>query len=118
MFQIMRKEKLSEDLTQFEIQAPDIARKAKPGNFFVLRTHGHGARIPLTISGFDRRKETITAVLLKVGKTSHYLGNFGEGDTITDVIGPLGNQSDMKYWSGRVCRRPGGDSSCISGNKI
>ena len=56
MFRIVRKEELSEDITLFEIQARDIARKAKPGNFFILRTHEQGERMPLTIADFDRGK--------------------------------------------------------------
>jgi NAD(P)H-flavin reductase len=62
MFRIVRKEELSEDITLFEIQARDIARKAKPGNFFILRTHEQGERMPLTIADFDTSKGTITTV--------------------------------------------------------
>ena len=54
MFNILKKEELSDQITLFEIYAGDIARKAKPGNFFILRTHEQGERIPLTIADFDR----------------------------------------------------------------
>jgi len=103
MFKILKKEELSEQITLFDIEARDIARKAKPGNFFILRTHEQGERIPLTIADFDRNRGIITTVFQKVGKTTHYLGTLGEGDFITDVIGPLGNPSHIKNFGRVVC---------------
>lgn len=103
MFNILRKEELSEQITLFEIEAEEIARKARPGNFFVLRTHEQGERVPLTIADFDRDRGTITAVFQKVGKTTHHLGTLREGDFITDVIGPLGNHSHIENFGNVVC---------------
>ncbi len=103
MFAILKKEELSEQITLFEIEAADIARKARPGNFFILRTHEQGERIPLTIADFDRGKGTITAVFQKVGKTTHHLGALNEGDVISDVIGPLGNPSHIENFGKVVC---------------
>ena len=57
MFKILHKEELSEHVTLFDIDAEDIAKKAKPGNFFLLKIHEEGERIPLTIADFDREKE-------------------------------------------------------------
>jgi ferredoxin--NADP+ reductase len=103
MYKILKKEELSEDITMFEIRARDIAKKARPGNFFILRTHEQGERVPLTIADFDRVQGSITTVFQKVGKTTHYLGTFGEGDAITDVAGPLGNHSHIKNFGNVVC---------------
>ncbi len=103
MFRILRKEELSEAVTLFDIEAGDIAKKAKPGNFFVLRSHERGERIPLTIADFDRGKGTITAVFQKVGKTTRHLGTLNEGDFITDIIGPLGNHSHIENFGSVVC---------------
>lgn len=103
MFKILKKEELSEQITLFDIEARDIARKAKPGNFFILRTHEQGERVPLTIADFDRDRGSITTVFQKVGKTTHYLGTLGEGDFITDVIGPLGNPSHIENFGRVVC---------------
>ena len=103
MFNILKKEELSEHVTLFEIEARDIARKAKPGNFFMLRTHEEGERVPLTIADFDRGRGTITAVFQKVGKATHHLGTFKEGDFIPDVVGPLGNHSHIKNFGRVVC---------------
>lgn len=103
MFKILRKEEFSEQIILFDIEAKDIARKAKPGNFFILRIHEQGERIPLTIADFDRSRGTITTVFQKVGKTTHHLGTLNEGDFITDVIGPLGNHSHIENFGTVVC---------------
>lgn len=103
MFAILKKEELSEQITLFEIEAKDIAKKAKAGNFFVLKIHEQGERIPLTIADFDRGKGTITAVFQKVGKTTHHLGTLKEGDFITDIIGPLGRHSPIENFGKVVC---------------
>ena len=103
MFKILKKEELSEHITLFDIEARDIAKKAKAGNFVVLRTHEQGERVPLTIADFDRSNGTITTVVQKVGKTTHRLGILNEGDSITDLIGPLGNDSHIKNFGRVVC---------------
>ena len=103
MFKIVKKEILSDAVMLFEIEAKDIAGKAKAGNFFVLRMHEKGERIPLTIADFDREKGTITTVFQKMGKTTHQLGTLSEGDTILDVIGPLGMPSHIENFGRVVC---------------
>lgn len=103
MYKILKKEALSEQITLFDIAAGDIARKAKAGNFFILRTHEQGERVPLTIADFDRDRGSITTVFQKVGKTTHRLGTLKEGDLITDVIGPLGNHSHIENFGTVVC---------------
>ncbi len=103
MFKILKKDELSEYVTLFEIEAKDIVRKAKAGNFFVLRIHEQGERIPLTIADFDRERGTITTVFQKVGKTTNHLGTLNEGDYISDVIGPLGMHSHIENFGRVVC---------------
>ena len=103
MFKILKKEELSEVITLFEIDAKHIAKKAKPGNFFILKIHEEGERIPLTIADFDRDKGTITSVFQKVGKTTYHLGTLNEGDYLSDVIGPLGNPSHIENFGKVVC---------------
>jgi ferredoxin--NADP+ reductase len=103
MFKIVKKEELSELVTSFEIEAKDIAKKAKAGNFFVLKIHEEGERIPLTIADFDTERGTITTVFQKVGKTTHHLGTLNEGDSISDVIGPLGRHSHIEKFGKVVC---------------
>lgn len=103
MFKILKKKELSDVVTLFEIEAKDIAKKAKAGNFFVLKIHEQGERIPLTIADFDRERGTLTTVFQKVGKTTHHLGSLKEGDFISDVIGPLGRHSPIENFGKVIC---------------
>ncbi len=103
MYEILKKEVLSEFVVAFEISAPEIARKAKAGNFFVLRIDEQGERIPLTIADFDRQKGTITTVFQKVGKTTTHLGSLQEGDFLIDVVGPLGRHSHIGNFGKVIC---------------
>lgn len=103
MFKILKKEELSEYVTLFEIGARDIAKKAEPGNFLLLKIHEQGERIPLTIADFDKEKGTITIVFQKVGKTTCHLGRLNEGDFISDVTGPLGIPSHIENFGKVVC---------------
>src|SRR4030042_138479 len=103
MYRILRKEVLSDFVILFEIEAREIAKKAKAGNFFVLRIHEQGERIPLTIADFDRDKGTITTVFQKVGKTTHHLATLKEGDSLTDVVGPLGLHSQIDNVGKVIC---------------
>jgi ferredoxin--NADP+ reductase len=103
MFRIVKKKELSDMVTLFEIEAKTIAKKAKAGNFFVLRINEQGERIPLTIADFDTDRGTITTVFQKVGKTTHHLGTLNEGDSISDVIGPLGTPSHIENFGKVVC---------------
>ncbi len=103
MFEILRKEEFSEHITLLEIKAEEIAKKARPGNFFILRINEQGERIPLTIADFDRERGTITTIFQKVGKTTHHLGTLKEGDSISDIIGPLGNHSHIENFGTVIC---------------
>jgi ferredoxin--NADP+ reductase len=103
MNKILNKEELSEHVTLFDIDAADIAKKAKPGNFFLLKIDEEGERIPLTIADFDREKGTLTTVFQKVGKTTHHLGTLNEGDFLSDVIGPLGMPSHIENFGKVAC---------------
>jgi ferredoxin--NADP+ reductase len=103
MFEILRKQELSDLVTLFEIRAEEIARKTRAGNFFVLRINEQGERIPLTIADFDREKGTITTVFQKVGKSTYQLSALNEGDYILDVTGPLGVPSHIENFGTVVC---------------
>ncbi len=105
MFHLLQKKKLAEDTYLIEIEAPEIARKAKPGQFIILRINEKGERIPLTIA--DKSKKTITIVFLAVGKTTKILASMKKGDSINDVVGPLGNPTNIKEY-GTVCLVAGG----------
>ena len=95
MFEVLKKEVLNEQVKLFEVYAPHIAKKAKAGQFIMLRVDETGERIPLTIADYDRQKGTITIIFQEVGYTTKKLGQKEEGDQILDFVGPLGKASDF-----------------------
>ncbi|HLN44472.1 MAG TPA: sulfide/dihydroorotate dehydrogenase-like FAD/NAD-binding protein [Candidatus Sulfotelmatobacter sp.] len=87
----------------FEVEAPDIAVKAKPGQFIIV-VHGvKGERIPLTISDINAQKGTISFAFHEVGKSTKELGLIDEGQSIDNVTGPLGNPSEIKKFGKVLC---------------
>jgi ferredoxin--NADP+ reductase len=90
MFKIVKKEILNTQVKLMEVEAPYIARKAKPGQFIILRVDENGERIPLTIADYNQEKGTITIIFQEVGKTTKLLGTLEKGDAIKDFVGPLG----------------------------
>ena len=107
MFRIVKKLPLAEKIKEFEVEAPLIAAKARPGNFVLVRGHAHGERIPLTIADSDAAKGTITLVMQEVGKGTIQLGTLKTGDYILDLVGPLGHD--------RTITGPGKTVCCVSG---
>ena len=103
MNKIVRKERFSEKVFLFEIEAPLIARSRKAGNFVIIRIGRNGERIPLTIADADTEKGTITLVVQNVGLSSCKLCSLNVGDYITDVVGPLGNPTEIKNFGTVVC---------------
>ncbi|NYT00408.1 MAG: sulfide/dihydroorotate dehydrogenase-like FAD/NAD-binding protein [Methanocellales archaeon] len=100
---IINKKELAPTVKLFEVFAPLVAKKAKPGQFIILRIDEKGERIPLTIADFDVQKGTITIIFQEVGKTTKRLGNLNEGDQILDFAGPLGNPIEIKRYGRVVC---------------
>lgn len=103
MNKIIRKEQFSENVFLFEIDAPLIAKSRKAGNFIILRVDKNGERIPLTIADANTKKGTITIVVQRVGLSSFKLCSLNEGDTIADVVGPLGNPTHIENFGTVVC---------------
>lgn len=95
---ILEKKELGPNLKSFTLLSPLISRKSKPGQFVVLRVSEEGERIPLTIADSDPEKGTIKIVFQEVGKTTKQLGGLREGEKIIDLIGPLGQPSDIRYF--------------------
>lgn len=103
MYKILKKEKLAENIDRFYLEAPLIAEKAKAGQFVVIRINEEGERIPLTIAGYDRDKGVISIVSMRVGKTTTLLSSLKQGDSILDVVGPLGNASEIEKFGRVIC---------------
>jgi ferredoxin--NADP+ reductase len=91
MFKITAKKVLSENVKQIQVEAPDIAKRAKAGQFVMLRVNESGERIPLTVAGTQPDKGNITLIFQEIGKTTSLLGTLNEGDSIQDLVGPLGH---------------------------
>ncbi len=103
MNKILVKKELAARIKLFKIHAPEIAAKAKPGHFVVLRISERGERFPLTIAGSDASTGIITLVFNEVGKSTKELGCFSEGDEILDVVGPLGNPCEIDSFGNVLC---------------
>jgi ferredoxin--NADP+ reductase len=102
MFKILKKQSLAPEIDMIVVSAPYIATHARVGNFVVLRINEKGERIPLTIADSDKAEGTITLIFQKVGKTTEALGMLGEGDSIRDVVGPLGHPTPVKHYGNCV----------------
>ncbi|WP_444641458.1 sulfide/dihydroorotate dehydrogenase-like FAD/NAD-binding protein [Caproiciproducens sp. R1] len=96
MFTIVGKRILNDSMTLMAVEAPYIAKKAKAGQFIILRVNEFGERIPLTVADYDREKGTITIIYQKVGKTTLMLDQLNVGDAILDFIGPLGKATELE----------------------
>jgi ferredoxin--NADP+ reductase len=103
MFPIVEKLDISSTIARFVIEAPFIARKRKAGNFVMVRLHQQGERIPLTIADGDPEKGTITLIVQAVGKTTKELCAMKQGDSLLDVVGPLGNPTPVAFHGAVAC---------------
>ena len=89
---------MSDTVKLMKINAPLVAKKAKAGQFIILRIDEKGERIPLTIADYDRKKGTVTVIFMEVGKTTKHLGTLDVGDSILNFVGPLGQPSDIEKY--------------------
>jgi ferredoxin--NADP+ reductase len=103
LFKILDKKELCEKVHQFKIEAPHLVRKAKAGQFVILRQNERGERVPMSIGGLDREKGILTVVIQEVGKTSAAMNRMKTGDSFADVVGPLGRPTHMEKFGHCVC---------------
>ena len=95
MFEIKSKEMLGTKVWRMDIYAPLVAKRAMPGQFLIVRADKDGERIPLTICDFDRDTGIITIVYQTVGAETERMSRMNAGESFADVVGPLGNPSDL-----------------------
>ena len=103
MYQIVTREDLTPEIHLFEVDAPEVARKAQAGQFVVVRVDETGERIPLTIANWDREKGTVTVVAMEVGKTTRKLATVKQGESIANFAGPLGLPTHIDRYGTVVC---------------
>ncbi|HIC94963.1 MAG TPA: sulfide/dihydroorotate dehydrogenase-like FAD/NAD-binding protein [Anaerolineae bacterium] len=103
MYEILAKESLAPVTKLMVVSAPEVARKAKAGQFVIVRVVEEGERVPLTIADYDREEGTITIVFQEVGKTTMHLGTLEVGDKLASFTGPLGNPTEIEHYGTVVC---------------
>jgi ferredoxin/flavodoxin---NADP+ reductase len=96
VFKILRAQFIAPGIKRFVLEAPRIARKQRPGQFVIVRANETGERIPLTIEKSDPEKGTVNLVVQSIGKTTHLLNSLETGDSIADIVGPLGKPSEIE----------------------
>lgn len=95
MFKILGKNQIAPNVHKIVVEAPLVAKKAKPGNFLIIRVKEAGERIPITISNHDPIQGTVTIVVQAVGKSTRALAELKVGDSIRDLLGPLGTPAEI-----------------------
>lgn len=97
MFKILEAKELAASIFEMVVEAPRVAGTCLPGQFLIIRVDPDGERIPLTICDYDREKGTVEIVVQAVGAETQKLSDLKAGDSLADVVGPLGNPSDLVY---------------------
>jgi ferredoxin--NADP+ reductase len=103
MNRILENSMLVPNLHQAVVQAPEVARAARPGQFVILRVEDEGERIPISIADWDADKGSITLVYLSVGRSTRELAALEAGDCIPTVAGPLGNSMEIDRFGHVLC---------------
>jgi ferredoxin/flavodoxin---NADP+ reductase len=102
VFDIVEARQLARGIKLFVIKAPRIARKQKPGQFVIVRLDEYGERVPLTIADADPKAGTVTIVVQAIGKTTMLFSMLETGDSILDIVGPLGKPSEIENFGTAV----------------
>ncbi len=113
MYKIVNKQVLNPTVVMMDIYAPLVAKKAKAGQFIILRVDDEGERIPLTVAGYDRETGTVKIIFQIVGGTTKKLSKKNEGEFIADFCGPLGVPSKLEGLK-KVCIVGGGVGCAIA----
>jgi len=95
MYKIVNKEELTDNIFLMDIEAPRVAKSAKPGQFIIIKNDEKGERVPLTIADYDEENGTVSIVFQAVGKSTKELAEYEVGQYIADFVGPLGQPSEL-----------------------
>lgn len=113
MFKIVKAEQLNDDVFRLDVEAPFVAKKAKAGQFIIIRIDEQGERVPFTIADTDPEAGTVSVIIQKVGQTTMLLSQLKSGDYIEDFVGPLGVATDFGD-AKNVCVVGGGVGNAIA----
>ena len=103
MYKILAKEKLTSVIHCLEVESPIISNKAKAGQFVIVRVDDVGERIPLTLADWDSEKSTVTLVVMEVGTSTKKMGLMKTGDCLLNLVGPLGQPTEIEKFGTVVC---------------
>ncbi len=103
MFRVVASRMIVPNVHLLTLEAPAVAREAKPGQFVILRAREEGERIPLSLSDWDAEMGTVTVVFLNIGFTTNQLAALEEGMSIPTVVGPLGNATRIEKYGTVLC---------------
>lgn len=103
MYKVVRKQRLADVVTLLEIESPVLAKKAKAGQFVIVRLNETAERIPLTLANWDAKAGTITIIFQHAGRSTHELAAIEVGDEVRDVVGPLGIATEVEKYGTVVC---------------
>lgn len=103
MYKILDRQDLTSVIHLFKIEAPEVAEKAQPGQFAVIRIDEKGERIPLTFADWDAKAGTVTIIFMEAGATTCRLARLNAGESIENFVGPLGIPTHMKKYGTVVC---------------
>ncbi len=103
MYRILMREDLAPKIHLLKVKAPDVARKAQAGQFVVIRIDEKGERIPLTLADWDEKEGSVTIIFMEVGATTYRLGLLEAGDSMANLVGPLGLPSHVEQLGTVVC---------------
>lgn len=113
MYRIVSRKQLNPTVVQMDIFAPAVAKRARAGQFIILRVDEEGERIPLTVAGYDRLAGTVRIIFQTVGATTDLLATKQAGEEISDFVGPLGKATEIDGL-GKVCVVGGGVGCAIA----
>ena len=112
MNKIIKKRRLASNVCEYVIDAPRVAKKAKPGMFIILRVDDEGERIPFTICDYSAEDGTVTILVQEVGYSTARLAEIDEGGYISDFVGPLGKPTELTEFN-RICLVGGGIGTAV-----
>ena len=115
MYKILRRKQLNDTVVRLDVEAPFIAKKAKAGQFIILRIDERGERMPLTIADTNAEEGSVSIIFQIVGQTTMLLSQMKEGDFLLDFVGPLGVGNAIAYPSAKALFNMGVDVDVIAG---
>jgi ferredoxin--NADP+ reductase len=103
MFELRENRMIAPNVHLLTVEAPNVAKTAKAGQFVIVRAEEDGERIPLSLSDWDAEKGTVTAAVMNVGRTTDLLTSLKEGTVLPTVVGPLGNATEIDTFGNVLC---------------